>query len=331
MTVAEYFSDQCLNIVGIIGVCAFLIFTGTSKDIVIILLIIWGVVSIILSGINYYKKNEYIKAVSSVLEGLDKKYLLMECVTKPRKNYDKKIFSLMQRMGKAMIEEVSDMAAEQKEYKEYIENWVHEVKVPITTIELISNNNKSEVTNKIIFQVKEIEEQVERALYYARVRDMEQDLVVQKVVLKYVINETIQKYKQLLIQNNVSIEVENAKQMVYTDAKGLGFILGQLLSNAVRYKSENAKIKIKAKSVDEQVHLEILDNGIGIPAQDIPRVFAKGFTGANGRVRASATGMGLYVSEKMADHLQIDLSIESVVGEYTKINLLIPAKKLTKV
>lgn len=335
MKIIEYFSEQSLkilfHIICVLSASAFLLFTGTNSGIIIILLIVWAGLSVLLFSVGYYKEKAYIKEVSYIFENLEKKYLFMECVQKPKKLFDKKLFSLMKRAGKSMIEEVSNIQAEQKEYREYIENWVHEVKVPITTIQLIENNNKSAVSNKIVYQIKELEEQVERVLYYARIGNVEQDLLIQKVDLLDIVNQSIHKQKQLLIQNNMSIEVAEMNQKVYTDVKGLTFILGQLLSNAVRYKRENAKIQIGAKSENGYVGLKILDNGIGIPEYDQPRVFGKGFTGSNGRVRASSTGMGLYISKKLADHLQIKITVESVVNEYTKFTLLIPEKNLTKV
>jgi len=334
MKIGEYLFEQILrilfHIICVISVSAFLLFTGTSSGIIIILLIVWAALSVLLFSVGYYKKKSYITEVSDIFENLEKKYLFMECVPKPRKLTDKKIFLLMKRAGKSMIEEVSNVQAEQKEYREYIENWVHEVKVPITTIQLIENNNKSEMSNKIIYQVKELEEQVERVLYYARMGNVEQDLLIQKVDLLNVVNQSIHKQKQLLIQNNISIAITDMNQKIYTDVKGLTFILGQLLSNAARYKREEAKIQIAAKSEDGHVALEIWDNGIGIPEHDCARIFDKGFTGSNGRIRASSTGMGLYISRKLADHLQIKIAVESVVNEYTKFTLLIPEKNLTK-
>jgi len=334
MKIGAYISEQGLKILFHIicasSVSAFLLFTGTNSGVILILLIAWAVVAILSFSISYYKEKMHIKEISYIFENLDKKYLLMECVPKPRGLVDGKMFTLMKRAGKSMIEEVSNAKEEQKEYREYIENWVHEVKVPITTIQLIENNNKSEVSKKIIYQVKELEEQVERVLYYARMGNIEQDLLIQKVELLDIVNQSIYKHKQLLIQNNISIEVANINQRIYTDTKGLTFILGQLLSNAVRYKREDAKIQITSKSNKGYVELEILDNGIGIPKHDCARIFDKGFTGNNGRVRTSSTGMGLYISKRLAEHLQIKMAVESTINAYTKFTLLIPEKNLTK-
>ena len=134
-----------------------------------------------------------------------------------------------------------------------------------------------------------------------------------------------------MIQNNIRIETEKLEQTVYTDEKWTIFILGQLLQNAARYRGENPVIQLTARQLGQQVQLTVRDNGIGIPDYELPRVFDRGFTGSNGRIRGGSTGIGLYLCRKLAACLEIEIQIASVLGEETLITLTFPAKQnLTK-
>lgn len=334
MRLTEYLTDHSMKILFQIccGVVAggFLLGTGTSSGIVLLLLLGWLLVAVIVMGVGYYRVRSKLMELTAVFEGLDKKYLLVECLDKPSGQVERQFYELMRRAQKSMIEEVSDAQARQEEYKEYIENWVHEVKVPITTIQLMCKNEKSGSSHKIRLQTGMIEEQVERALFYARLGSVERDFIIQKTQLTPLIHESIGKQKQLLMQNNVRIEIDPIDAWVYTDHKWLSFMLGQLLSNAVRYrKAEDPVIHFTAKPRESEVEVIVMDNGIGIAPHELPRIFDRGYTGSNGRSRGGSTGMGLYIARKLADHLQIKITVESMEGEYTRFHLWIPAGNLS--
>lgn len=331
MTVREFLGDRqgklLLHFISAAALSSFLMLTGTAEGIVIILLIVWMIGLTVSLGISYTKENSYLKSLSVIMNELDQRYLFAECVPKPKQVYEKKLFEFMRRSGKSMIEAVSEAQAQQKEYQEYIENWVHEIKVPITTVQLICSNNKSEIAGKIIPQLGQIEEHVERALYYGRLNCIEKDFIIRENNLDEIAAQAIRKQQPLLIHNGVRIETDGLDRIVYTDSKWVSFMLGQLLSNAVRYKSENPVIQIKAKNIGNLVQLNVADNGIGIPDHELARIFERGFTGSNGRNRGGSTGMGLYICKKLADFLQIDISAKSSENEYTIISMVFPAKE----
>ena len=110
-----------------------------------------------------------------------------------------------------------------------------------------------------------------------------------------------------------------------TDEKWKVFILGQLLQNAARYRSESPVVTMSARPVGDRVQLTVSDNGIGIPAHELPRVCDRGFTGSNGRLRGGSTGMGLYLSKKISDFLELELTVSSKEGEGTSVALTFPA------
>lgn len=127
-----------------------------------------------------------------------------------------------------------------------------------------------------------------------------------------------------MLENNITFEVSDANKIVLTDAKWMEFMLNQIVSNSIKYKDKTkaeSYIKISAAEDKKCIVLEILDNGIGINASDLPRVFDKSFTGENGHEYSKATGMGLYIVKKLCDKLGSKVSIESVKGEYTRVKI----------
>lgn len=265
------------------------------------------------------------------MDGLDRKYLFMECVEKPKNHYRRRLFEMMRRSGKSMIEAVSDAQASSREYREYIESWVHEIKAPITAAGLICQNADSGLRRKLMPEILSVESHVERALFYARADNPERDFLIRQTGLNEIVAEAVEKHRVLLIQSGVRIETWGLDATVYTDSKWAAFIIGQLLQNAVRYKSEHPVIDISAKTLGQQVHLIFRDNGMGIAPHELPRIFERGFTGSNGRARGGSTGMGLYISKKLSVHMSVDIEVESEEDAGTAITLTFPAKaKITK-
>lgn len=332
MNFKEFFCDNIskiiLNFISVAVLSVFLILTGTEKGIVSIVIITWAIVVCIVFIVNYISMKSRLNELEMIINSLDEKYLFAECVSKPKRLYEKQLFSLLRKSGKSMIETVSQSQKNQNEYQEYIESWVHEIKVPITVAQLICQNNPSDLSRKIQPAVLQIEEHVERALYYARCSSIEKDFIIQKTSLFDLVTLSLAKHKSLLIQNKVCVETDNLNAVIYTDEKWVSFILGQLLSNAVRYRREEPVIQIKGKIMGKLVQLDILDNGIGIPENEISRVFMRSFSGSNGRSRGGSTGMGLYICKKLCDFLQIRITAESKELVYTKISLIFPAKDL---
>ena len=262
--------------------------------------------------IEYYKKKEYYSEIKARVNELEEKYLITELL--PKGDFlDAKInIDNILEIGKSMLENVNKYKYLQEDYKEYIELWIHEIKIPIATSKMIVENNKSEVTKSIDEELDKIENYIEQALYYARSNTVEKDYIIKKNSLKDIVSSTILKNKTILIQNNVKIEMENLEEEVYTDSKWCIFILSQIIQNSIKYsKEQNKEIKLCAENKKENVILYIKDNGIGIDKAEIGRVFEKGFTGTNGRQEKKSTGIGLYLCKKLCDKLCIGLEIAS--------------------
>ena len=158
-------------------------------------------------------------------------------------------------------------------------------------------------------------------LYYLRSEVPEKDYRIAPHSLKKLTNQCISENRDSLILNKIKIVQETQDISVYTDEKWMRFILGQIISNAVKYKKEDSIIRIWSHQDEKHSFLHIWDNGIGIATEDLPRVFEKSFTGKNGRIHQASTGMGLYLCSTLCNRLGHRMTVESKEGKYTEITI----------
>lgn len=288
-------------------------------------------ISISLS-IEYYNKKTFYNKLEKNLQDLYEKYLISEIIETPNFIEGKILKEVIQDVDKSMIENVNKYKKIQEEYKEYIELWIHEIKIPIATSKMIIENNKSEAGKSIDEELDKVEDYIEQALYYARSNTVEKDYIIGKVELREIVNTAVIKNKNLLITNKVNLDLHGLDRWVYTDSKWMVFILNQIIQNAVKYgKNENSKLEIFAEEEKEKVILFVKDNGIGIKSSEICRVFEKGFTGENGRIIGKkSTGIGLYLCKKLCEKLEIGLELESEKGVGTKVAITFPMGSYNK-
>ena len=331
MTISTFFSDRLRRIIfqAILAMAstAFLLATGTQAGVVAILTLVWLTVFLCLQSMDYLRARGRLEELRVIMEQLDRKYLFMECVPKPRTAYERELMELLRMAGKSMIETVSDARAAQREYRDYVESWVHEIKTPITAAGLICRSAEPSLRQKLSQELAQIDAHVERALFYARAESPEKDFIVRRSSLSEIAATAISRHRALLIQSGIRVETENLEHTVYTDSKWAVFILGQLLQNAARYHGREPLVTLSAGQLGKQVQLKVQDNGMGIPAHELPRIFDRGFTGSNGRSRGGSTGMGLYLSRRLADCLEIDMQITSREGKETTAILTFPARE----
>ena len=276
--------------------------------------------------LEYRKKSNFYNELKNNLEKLDTKYLISEIINTPDFLEGKILKKSMQEAGKSMLENVNTYKRLQEDYKEYIELWIHEIKIPIATSKLIIENNKNEITKSIDEELDEIENYTEQALFYARSNTVNKDYVVTKSNLQEIVNGAILKNKSALLSSKTSIELHDLEREVYTDSKWAVFIINQIIQNAIKYsKIKDRKIEIYAISKRENVVLYIKDNGIGIKKGEITRVFEKGFTGENGRtINKKSTGIGLYLCKKLCDKLGLGIELNSEKGIGTEVRIIFP-------
>lgn len=282
--------------------------------------------------IEYKKKKDYYNELIKNMEELKEKYLISEIIKTPNFIEGKILKDILQDTGKSMLENVNYYKNIQEDYKEYIELWIHEVKIPIAASKMIIENNKNEVTKSIDEELDKVENYTEQALFYARSNAVEKDYIINKTNLKEIVNGAILKNKTTLLNEKVSIELSNLKdEEVYTDSKWAVFIINQIIQNAIKYsKKENKKIEISSQEKNDKVILYIKDNGIGIKKGEITRVFERGFTGENGRIIGQkSTGIGLYLCKKLCDRLGLGIELNSEKDKGTEVRIIFPKNSYT--
>lgn len=278
--------------------------------------------------ISYLKSNKYLKDIDKMMDNLTEKYLITEIMPKPSRAERLAYYRILKKANKSMLENISTIKQQQKDYKEYIESWVHEIKIPITSVKLLCENNKSDITTKIDEEIEEINNFVEQALFYARMDQVSNDFMIKNINLNNVIRNVLARNKKIMIQNNMKVELNNVNTNCYTDEKWLEFIINQIIQNAIKYRKEkNANIIITISENKENVILNIKDNGIGIKTSEIDRIFDKGFTGTNGRNQKKSTGIGLYLCKRLCQEIGMEIEANSKENEFTEIKIIIPRNK----
>lgn len=330
MRFSSYLKDRILLLLlQLVCMCmlgTFLHFTGYTPAKYRLILIVW----ILIVGVRllegWISRRSYFRKIDQLLVKLDQKYLLGELLPRSWHLEDNLYREMIRRSNKAVIERIHHIEDEKKDYKDYIESWVHEIKAPITSIALICENRKKgggEDFQTIGLENQKIENYVDMALYYARSEEVYKDYMIQETALSGIVYGVLAKNRQYLIENHLQAEVD-CKDMVYTDGKWIAFILNQLILNSVKYKSDQPFLKIYSQKQEKGILLILEDNGAGIREEELPRIFEKGFTGTNGRMHERATGMGLYLCRKLSEKLGIGLRSESAWGAGTSMILEFP-------
>lgn len=300
-----------INLLGIIALALFLTATGSDIQGIFFISAIWIVILISYLMITCFMRKKYLDKLLLMAEKLDERYLLPEIMTMPENAEEQIFYQIMKMAEKSMLEKIDEVQRERKEYKEYIEQWIHEVKTPITAMKLLCENNHFDFTRDMLVELERIHRFTEQALYYARSEHTEKDYSIREIQLSDVVHGAIADSKYLLRQNHVLLTVDNIENAVYTDDKWVRFILNQIISNVVKYCTKQPALHFFTAAKDDKVLLFIEDNGIGIPSSDLPRIFEKGFTGQNGRIVQNSTGIGLYLCKRLCDKLGIGLTVYS--------------------
>ncbi len=304
-----------MNLLCMIILAVFLLLCNNSMDNVAFITLVWGLVLLGYLIKTYITRKLQADRLLELVEHLEERYLLSEVMDMPTRAEERVYYQILKLSHKSMLEKINAIHHEQMEYKEYIEQWVHEIKTPITAMKLICENNRSAVTKELLVELEKTNSFTEQALYYARSEHAEKDYSVRELKVFDVVHQAIAENKYLLLQHEVGIELQENNETVFTDEKWLCFILKQFIVNAVKYRSKQPLLRFYTKRQGRALILFVEDNGIGIDERDLPRIFEKGFTGKNGRgASKAATGIGLYLCKKMCDKLGIGISAKSGDG-----------------
>lgn len=283
---------------------------------------------VVLCLVSYGQKNKFLKELEDQVDKLDQKYLICDLMEEPYLYEYKKLMDILYEINKSMNDHLKEYQSTIHDFKEYIELWVHEIKIPLAAAELMIANNRSAYDLAFIEEIQRIENLVEQVLFYVRSENVEKDYLIKEVDLKNVMNQVVRKHRRSFIYKKIQLKMDVEQMVVKTDAKWLEFIVGQIIANSIKYTNkENAWIKIDVCEFNARTVLVIEDNGIGIAEKDIHRVFEKGFTGENGRKQYNSTGLGLYLCKSLCQKMNHEIKIESVLHEGTKISIVFPEYK----
>ncbi|WP_158272461.1 sensor histidine kinase [Agathobacter rectalis] len=329
MKFKDYFLNKITEILGTFFVLflmlEFLYIIGNTFSVVFMIGVVIAILIMTKYLMDWYRKKKYFEIITERVKDLKEPWLIAELLPVSYTIEDEIYQELLRKVGSSAIEEIHKIEDEQKEYEDYIEQWIHEVKTPITSIHLMLENRISEnpgLKRDLNVELSRLENDVELALYYARSEQIYRDYLIQKLNFRKVLLKVVNKNRTVIMNSSVAIDLDCDEALyAYGDEKWLVFMLTQVLLNAIKYKAEaDAKVVMRAKRDNKRIVLNIIDNGKGIKKEELPRIFDKGFTGSNGRDNEKSTGMGLYLVHKLCEKLEIDIKADSVYGEFTEIS-----------
>lgn len=284
------------------------------------LCVLFGIVALAVDFAHFKKKHALMQDIKKL--GAAMADVLPECRSLPEEDYQELIRTLCREEAEMQIND----AAAYRDMVDYYTVWAHQIKTPIASMKLSLQGEDSPLSRKLSSELFRIEQYVEMVLAFLRIDSDYSDYVFRETDVDSVMRQSVKKFAHEFIGRRIGFEYESVHRKIITDEKWLGFVFEQLLSNALKYTREGS-IRIYLKDDDT---LCIEDTGIGIAPEDLPRIFDKGYTGANGRQDKSASGLGLYLCKKICDRLGMKISAESEIGKGTVISLDLRQYELKK-
>ena len=275
MKLKEYLFDKLpqtiVFILGYIVTILFLKAFKVAKPLILAISFVFGVMYTAIITIDYLRKQKFYNNLVQTVEGLDKKYLVLEMINQPNFYEGKIFYQTLYEINKSMIENVKEYSLSIADFKEYVEIWIHEVKIPISSLVLLNHNHQNSLDSKYVKQIRKLDNYIDQILYYVRSENAEKDYIIKETSLNDIIKNVALKNKDDLLENNVDLIVDVSDEKVLTDSKWLEFILNQIINNSIKYKRDNigSYIKIKVCENTNSVKLFIEDNGIGISKNDL--------------------------------------------------------------
>nr|WP_239471876.1 sensor histidine kinase [Olsenella profusa] len=332
-----YLSDRvvplAVRVLALAFVALVMVVYGVEGAVVAFVCTVLALAAVVATLLDWLHRRGFYRSLQQTLDALgERSYLATELVERPHVLEGELFYDALDRESRAMRDRIAAARRREREYREYVETWVHEIKTPIAAARLIAKNNPSPAVDAIDAEVDSVEGYVEQALYYSRSTSLDRDFQIREVVLGDVVRDALRHKARALIDARVTPELEGLEVRVHADPKWLSFVVGQVLVNAAKYRrtdGEQGHVRICATREETgldawSTRLEISDDGIGIPASDVGRVFDKGFTGENGRRFARSTGIGLYLVRELCRKMGVEVWLESKEGAGTSVFLAFP-------
>lgn len=336
MNIGTYIKEKKENIILFIILVIILLFLldlfGVNKYLTIMILSLLSIYFIVDFLTFYLKRKKYYDNFLNNLNLLDKKYLILETLEEPEFLDGKFFYDALYKIDKSMMENINNYRNETEDFKEYVEMWIHEIKIPIAGLMLMYHNNKT-VNKNFLDQLNSLDNLTDQILYYVRSNYAEKDFLIKEASIDKIINEVLLKNKDSILENHIDVTVDVKNIKVLTDSKWLVFILNQIINNSIKYSDNSRKsyIMFYIEDNEKETTLHIKDNGIGVNASDLKHVFDKSFTGENGRKMRNSTGFGLYISKKLIEKLGHKISATSEENKYFEIAITFGKNDLYKI
>ena len=267
------------------------------------------VICLVVDFVCYYKKCRSLTMVENSID------VTLDNLPKTSNQIEKMYTELLKLLTNEKNEEVNNILNSKKETMEYVTLWSHQIKTPITALQLLANDTDEEIRIEILNRLFEIEQYQDMMLQYLRLEGGGSDYVLADYSVKDMVNQVVKYFARIFISKGISVKIQvDESRKVVTDEKWMVFVLKQLISNALKYTSKG-EICISFDN-DE---LLMKDSGIGIAKEDLPRIFDRGYTGYNGRKDKKATGLGLYLTKQILDRLNHKIEIDSQIGVGTRV------------
>ncbi len=289
-----------------------------KESLLLYALLLWVVVLLCFLVYRYYTLLPFYRRLNSTLESLDESTQRYGSTS-----LGESLSEVLQTQYRFYQERLLRYQQQQQRQITFMTQWVHQMKTPLSVISLLTQNEDDAHLESIFEEAERLHKGLIMALYAARLETFDRDFHVEPVNLFTIIVEVLKENKRLFIRNAVYPEVlVDQEVQVLSDGKWLAFILEQLITNAVKYSAgTQTKVSLSTLVQKDSIELMVRDSGVGIPAQDLPRIFDPSFTGENGRVSRQSTGMGLYLVHEACQNLGHPLRVESTVGKGTIVHL----------
>lgn len=334
MNLATYLGDRVLSIV-IAVACALAIggmfgVLGQGIDAAVLGTAVVLACASLAFGLDYLRRRSFYRELGRVVDDLDRTYYAASLIERPEFLEGCLAHEALEAVGKTAADEVASHRQQADAYRDYVELWIHEIKTPIAAAALMASDMHGAQAMRLKGELDRIEGYVEQALYYARSTSLVQDYAIRETRLVECVREAVKKQARYLIERGVTPVIDVPEDMrVFADAKWLAFIVGQLVANAAKYDATTVRFSARsdgrgAETGGFRTVLEVADDGCGIPAGDVPRVFERSFTGENGRRVGSSTGMGLYIVAELCAKMGLAVALASEEGAGTRVLLTFP-------
>lgn len=302
-----------------------LVGVGAAKDAAIFVVCVYTLLVMVWVAIDCVRKYTFYRDIPNWLETNNKENLPINRVERPGFAEGQALYDALEHVDGNRQEAIARHVQSSNEYREYIESWVHEIKTPLAAAKLHLANHPMQDGERLSGEVSKVEGYISQVLYYARASSLEKDFRVRALTLDQLVNDLLKKNSMQLIEAGFSVNKQNMESLVVmADASWLEFTLAQVVSNAIKYRSAQPRIEFIGESLPNAILLHVRDNGIGIPLNDLPHVFEKGYCGENGRMFGKSTGMGLYIADKLCQKMGLSIQAHSQHGCSTTITIRFP-------